>query len=102
MKAVGVKELKARLSEYLRAVKAGETLLITERSDVVAELRPVRSRPAAPGSIDDALDALAEAGEVSRPRLTKGSWRWRPKSLGLPEGTAQELQDAMRLDRDEA
>ena len=38
MKAVGVKVLKAKLSEYLRLVKAGETVLVTERDEVVAEL----------------------------------------------------------------
>ena len=41
MKAVGVKDLKARLSQYLRAVRAGETYLVTDRDQVVAELRPV-------------------------------------------------------------
>ena len=35
MKAVGVKNLKAKLSEYLRAVKAGETLLVTDRDEVI-------------------------------------------------------------------
>ncbi len=37
---VGIKELKNRLSEYLRLVKAGEVVLVTERGEVVAELRP--------------------------------------------------------------
>jgi len=45
MKAVGVKQLKARLSEYLRAVKAGEIILVTDRDEVVAELRPARGPP---------------------------------------------------------
>jgi antitoxin (DNA-binding transcriptional repressor) of toxin-antitoxin stability system len=39
MKVVGVKQPKARLSEYVRLVKAGETILVTDRDDVVAELR---------------------------------------------------------------
>ena len=42
MKAVGIKELKARLSEFVRLVKSGETVLVTERDEVVAELRPAR------------------------------------------------------------
>ncbi len=44
MKVVGIKQLKARLSEYLRLAKAGETVLVTERDEVVAELRPARRR----------------------------------------------------------
>ena len=39
MKAVGVRELKNRLSEYLRAVRGGERVLVTDRGEVVAELR---------------------------------------------------------------
>ncbi len=42
MRAVGVKELKNRLSEYLRLVAAGETVLVTDRDRVVAELAPPR------------------------------------------------------------
>lgn len=45
MRAVGVRELKNRLSEYLRAVRSGEQVLVTDRGQVVAELRP----PGAPG-----------------------------------------------------
>jgi len=46
MKAVGVRELKNRLSEYLRAVRGGEQVLVTDRGQVVAELRP----PGPPGA----------------------------------------------------
>jgi antitoxin (DNA-binding transcriptional repressor) of toxin-antitoxin stability system len=42
MKVVGIKQLEARLSEYVRLVKAGETVLVMERGEVVAELRPSR------------------------------------------------------------
>ena len=38
MKVVGIKQLKVRLSEYVRLAKAGETVLVTERDEVVAEL----------------------------------------------------------------
>jgi antitoxin (DNA-binding transcriptional repressor) of toxin-antitoxin stability system len=40
MRKVGVKALKNELSKHLRAVAAGETILVTDRSRVVAELRP--------------------------------------------------------------
>ena len=40
VKVVGIKVLKNRLSHYVRLVKAGETVLVTDRDDVVAELRP--------------------------------------------------------------
>jgi antitoxin (DNA-binding transcriptional repressor) of toxin-antitoxin stability system len=44
MKVVGIKQLKARLSEYIRLAKAGETVLVTERDEVVAELGPSSRR----------------------------------------------------------
>jgi len=41
---VGVRELRQNLSVYLRRVKNGETLQVTERGHPVAELRPRRAR----------------------------------------------------------
>jgi antitoxin (DNA-binding transcriptional repressor) of toxin-antitoxin stability system len=40
MRTVGLKVLKNRLSEYIRLVVGGETILVTDRDRVVAELRP--------------------------------------------------------------
>lgn len=41
MDAVGLRELKNRLSEYVSRVKAGESVLVTDRGHAIAELRPV-------------------------------------------------------------
>ena len=40
MHTVGVRELKSRLSEYLRRVRLGKRVLVTDRGEVVAELLP--------------------------------------------------------------
>lgn len=40
MKTVGVRELKNRLSEYIRQARSGESVLVTDRGQVVAELTP--------------------------------------------------------------
>jgi prevent-host-death family protein len=59
---VGTKELKNRLSHYLRTVRRGETVHVTDRGHIVAELRPVRR----PRSRDDAaLLELAAEGLVT-------------------------------------
>lgn len=42
MKTVGIKELKNKLSEYVRLAAAGERVLVTDRGKVVAELREAR------------------------------------------------------------
>jgi prevent-host-death family protein len=44
MQSVGIKALKDRLSEYVRAAAAGETVLVTDRGQVVAELVSPRVR----------------------------------------------------------
>lgn len=36
---MGLRELKNRLSEYVRWVRAGEVVLVTDRGEVVAEIR---------------------------------------------------------------
>jgi antitoxin (DNA-binding transcriptional repressor) of toxin-antitoxin stability system len=46
MKAVGIKVLKDNLSKYLALVSAGETILVTDRDEVIAEIRkPERLLP---------------------------------------------------------
>ncbi len=57
MRAVGLKTLKNKLSEYVRLAAGGETVLVTDRDRVVAELVPPR-----PGRAELLADAqLAEA-----------------------------------------
>jgi prevent-host-death family protein len=43
MSAVGVKELKKRLTHYLRRTKAGEEVIVTERGKPIALLQPIQS-----------------------------------------------------------
>jgi antitoxin (DNA-binding transcriptional repressor) of toxin-antitoxin stability system len=100
MKAVGVKQLKARLSEYVRLVKAGETILVTDREEVVAELRPARRQRRQGDELEEALDALAETGDITRASVPKLGWTWRVTGLGLPPGSAMRLLDEVRGERD--
>ncbi len=99
MKVVGIKQLKARLSEYVRLAKAGETVLVTERDEVVAELRPARRQSPVAGSLEDALEALAASGELTRAAQPKAGWTWRSRGPGLPPGTAQAIVEELRQDR---
>lgn len=97
MKVVGVKDLKARLSEYIRLAKAGETILVIERNEVVAELRQARRQvPEAADRFEGTLEALAATGEITRAAQPKGDWTWRSRGLGLPPGTADALLDELR------
>lgn len=56
MKKVGIADLKSRLSEYLRAVRRGETITVLDHQTPVAQIVPVREpvvlrvREPAPGT----------------------------------------------------
>ncbi len=64
MKAVGLRELKNRLSEYVRQVRRGEGVLVTDRGEVVAELAPP-GQAAGEGLVPPGLAALARLGLVT-------------------------------------
>jgi antitoxin (DNA-binding transcriptional repressor) of toxin-antitoxin stability system len=61
---VGTRELKNRLSHYLRRIReAGESIYVTDRGEVIAELRPV-ARPSKKAE-RDVLLALSASGDIS-------------------------------------
>lgn len=68
MRSVGLKVLKNRLSEYVRLAAGGETVLVTDRDRVVAEIVP--PQPGRSATPSDALlaDAVRE-GWVTPPVL---------------------------------
>ena len=61
MKQVGLRELKNRLSEYVRLVRAGEHVQVTDRGQVVAELVP----PTPANGLDPAAGLAAPSGASS-------------------------------------
>src|SRR5207245_2925913 len=62
MRVVNVRELKSRLSRYLRDVRAGDVLLVTDRGTVVAELRPPTVGDHAVSGAVSGLVRMAEEG----------------------------------------
>lgn len=83
MRSVGLKTLKNKLSEYVRIAAGGETVLISDRDRVVAELVPPRETRSS--SLPDAL--LAEA--VRHGHLTPAA---------LPPGPPPETPGVAPLD----
>jgi prevent-host-death family protein len=80
MKTVTVSKLKACLSEYLRSVKAGEEVLVTERGRPIAKLTPAASSEMLP----DQLVEMEKQGfiKIGTGKLPKGFWIFRaPKIL---------------------
>lgn len=69
MKAVGIKNLKNKLSEYVKLAAAGEVVLVTDRDHVVAELGP--PHPDRSPSVHDALLAHSIREGLVRPPLNR-------------------------------
>ena len=73
MRTVGIRELKNSLSEYLRRVRSGESVFVTDRGEIVAELTPP-GRDSSDPSVPPGLSALvrrglATAGAATNPGL---------------------------------
>lgn len=69
MRAVGVKELRDHLSEYVRIAHGGEIVLVTDRDRVVAELSPPNAGRASSAS-DAVLAELVRLG-IARPPMSR-------------------------------
>ena len=91
MTTVGIRELKAHLSEYVARAKAGEVIVVTDRGTKVAQLSPV------PETVEDRVWAMVAAG--------KAEWSGqRPPKLnplpGLKEGAS--ISDTIIQEREES
>jgi prevent-host-death family protein len=86
METVGIRELKARLSELVERASEGEAIVITERGRPKAELRPLSpiQRGIAEGWVTPA----------KRPGGVKGPWK-----AHKAKRTIQEMMDEDRADR---
>lgn len=68
---VGSRELKTRLGAYLRKVRSGRTLVVTDRGEPVAELRPL---PPASGVAAELLRLAADGGLTLPARAHLGAF----------------------------
>ena len=92
MRAVGLKVLKNKLSEYVRLAQGGETILVTDREVVVAELVPPRAGRG-PAVADAVLAELLRKGWVTPPA--------RPLTGPPPRAAVIAFEELMRdLDED--
>ena len=88
---VGARELKTRLGRYLQQVREGRTLVVTDRGEPVAELRPLPSDD----SLPSALLKLSMKGTITLP-TRDGAEAFRPiRSLGAS------IADAVGEDRED-
>lgn len=87
MRAVGLKVLKNKLSEYVRLAASGETVLITDRDRVVAELVPPE-KTRSPLLADALLAEAVRQGWIRPPAL--------PASGPPPRKPVMSFRDLLR------
>jgi prevent-host-death family protein len=95
MRAVGLKVLKNKLSEYVRLAERGETVLVTDRDRVVAEIVPP-DKSRSPRLADALLADAMRQGWITPPALP---------SAGVPPRkpvmSFRELKRELEQDRSE-
>lgn len=90
MKRIGVRELKANLSEVLRSVERGEPVRVTSHGRAVADIVPVGS-PA----VDERLRVLVEQGRFTPPTMPP------PARAPRPAAAERSASEIVLAERDE-
>ncbi|MFQ5684542.1 MAG: type II toxin-antitoxin system Phd/YefM family antitoxin [Candidatus Binatia bacterium] len=93
MKTATVSKLKASLSEFLRQVKAGEEVLVTERGRPIAKIVPTIGSMTLPGYL----------AELERQGLIKPGSRKLPKNfwaMPRPKDTKASILKALLQERE--
>jgi len=88
MLAVGLRGLKNRLSEYMRRVRSGETVWVTDRGEIIAEIRPPGQTSATP--VDPGIESLAKRGLLT-PRAENDSGAYPSLPRGLKRRSSLDL-----------
>lgn len=93
MKSVGLREINQAFSRYMKIVKAGEDVLITERGRPIAVIKPLASET----GMDTKIRRLEADGLLS-PAQKKGQPKNHPPIFLSGQGLAQTVSD-MRDER---
>lgn len=98
MISAGIRDLKNNLSRYLRRLRPGEAIAVTDRGRVVAELRSVEEAEGHPARLGSRYAELVASG-VIRPAAEVGDpledWP-SARAIALPRGTVAALVDEDR------
>ena len=97
MKTVGLKVLKNKLSEYVRLAAGGETVLVTDRDRVVAELVPPQPGRRAMRTEEEFLADLVRRGLARPATIPPGH----PLPPCKPVMTLAELMKELDQDRED-
>ena len=92
MKAIDMKVLNSRLSEYVRLAASGETVLVTNRGKVIAKIGPPQATRS-PILADTQLAEAVRKGWLTPPVLPGAGKLPTPKPVAPLEDLLGELDD---------
>ena len=95
MRSVGIKALNSRLSEYVRLAASGETVLVTDRDQVVAELGPLRDIRS-PVLADAFLAEAVRSGVLTPPAMAGSGPPPKPPPVTTLNEVLAELDESRR------
>ncbi len=95
IRSVNIRALKDGLSAYLRDVRRGDIVLVTDRGQVIAELRQPTLHALAMDTATSRLSQLAESGRV-RLGLPNSPGAYGEPRLRLPAQSVREALDWAR------
>jgi antitoxin (DNA-binding transcriptional repressor) of toxin-antitoxin stability system len=98
MKEIEIRELENHLSEYIRLVREGEVVMVTDRGEVVAELRPPEPDSELARKYPKLVE-MARRGLVRLPIRSNCPGVYSLLPSVTPPGTAAQLLDEDREDR---
>jgi prevent-host-death family protein len=96
MKKAGIAELKNNLSRYLDQVKSGESILVLDRNQPVAQIVPFQRGGRGALAEDDRLARLERKGLIRRGSGGSGRWLTKRRLVKVPGGILQGLLDERR------
>lgn len=101
MRTVGVRDLKNGLSAYLKLAKGGETILITERREIVAVLKgTAEGRPTGDHAMEDYLREGGRSGKLIRAARRKSVVRSLMKNITPTRMDWRAILEQVRGDRE--
>lgn len=97
LKTANIRDLKDRLSAYLRDVQRGDVILVSDRGRVIAEIRQPLLHPQALDEAGGKVRRLVDKG-VLRPGLPNSAEAYQASDVHLPAETVDRALSATRGD----
>ena len=96
MKKAGIAALKNNLSRYIDQVKAGESILVMDRNQPVAQIVPLGSKGRGLASSEDRLTRLERKGLIRRGTGSSIKWLLKRRPPKLKGSVLQDFLDERR------